>query len=346
MAKTIQEAFVEFNKTIKLDIDDNRSLAEKRDMLIGELNAHLKKLNDEEGIKLTFVPKNQGSYAMGTGVEPLPGEDYDIDVMLLFDIDKNDYEAKNIKKIVFNALDKQPRKTKIRKPCVRVQYHQNGEVKFHVDFAVYAKDLSGTYLSKKPKYETDNEEWQDAQPEELKSKIDNFDDDGEVQAQFRRVIRYLKRWKDLRFVSTSNGRPTGIAITAIALKGFQNSVVKEYDWISNKYRYTVNDLDATINLVKYFIGQFDWWNNISVNLPVLPHNDLFEKMSETQKKELKEKLEILKDDLISAQNETDPHKASNKLRQNRVFGEDFPEIPKDDSGQTRSKAIITPPDQA
>lgn len=346
MAKTIQEAFNEFNTKIKLDIEDNRKLAEKRDMLIGELNDHLKKLKEEEGVKLTFVPKNQGSYAMGTGVEPLPGEDYDIDVMILFDLNKDDHEAKDIKKIVFDALDKHPRTTTIKKPCVRVQYHQNGEVKFHVDLAVYAKDESGTFLSKKPEYLTDDEEWEEAEPEQLKTLIDNYNDDGEIRGQFRRVIRYLKRWKDIKFSSSSTGRPTGIAITAIALNGFQTTVVKEYDSISNKYTYIADDLEATIMLVDYFISQFDWWNDIKVDLPVPPYNDLFEKMTDKQKKTLKDKLELLKEDLIAAQNETDPHKASKKLRQNRVFGEDFPEIPKNDSAQTRSKAIITPPDQA
>lgn len=347
MAKTLQEAFVEFNNTIKLDIENNRPLAEKRDLLIRELNNHLKKIKDEDDIKLTFVPKNQGSYAMGTGVYPLPRNDYDIDIMLLFDIDHKEHDAKFIKKIVFDALDKYPRDTDILKPCVRVQYHQNGEDKYHVDLAVYAKNESGTFLSIKPKYKTDDEIWQDSEPEELRKMIENYDPEPKVRAQFRRVIRYMKRWKDIKFNSNSNGKPTGIAITALALDGFQTTVEKEHDYISNKTTYTADDLEATIKFVKYIISQFSWFdNNISVKLPVSPKNDLFEKMTNSQKNTLKEKLEMLRDDLISAQNESDPHKSSKKLRQQKVFGEDFPEIPKEETGQKRSQAIIPSPDQA
>ena len=346
MAKNIQEAFIEFNKTIKLDIEENKSLADKRDMLTKELNAYLKKLKDDKGLSLSFTSKNQGSYAMGTGIEPLLGEDYDIDVMILFDIKANEHKAKDIKKIVFDALDKYPRTTTIKKPCVTIQYHQDGETKFHVDLAVYAKDQNATYLSKKPKYATDDEVWEVADPEALSNIIKNYNDDTEVRGQFRRSIRYLKRWKDLKFNSSSQGKPTGIAITAIALEGFKTTVKKHHDPISNKTNYDIDDLEALINLVKYFINRFDWFNEISVSLPVKPSNDLFKLMSSAQKKELKEKLKLLRDDLISAQNETDPNKASLKLRLNRVLGEDFPEIPKEATGQGRSKAIITPPDQA
>jgi len=343
MIKTVQEAFRKFHRTIKLNIEDNRKLAEKRDMLIDEIHSHLKKLKEETGVKLTLTVKNQGSYAMRTGIEPLEGDDYDIDVMLLFAIDKDEFEAKEIKKIVFDALNRHPRTTTIKKPCVRVQYHQNGEVKFHVDFAVYAKNEDDVFLSKKPNYASEDEIWESSEPEELKKLIDGYHKDPEVRAQFRRVIRYLKRWKDLKFRSNSNGKPTGIALTAIALEGFESEV--EYDSLSNKYK--VDDLQATINLVEYFISLFSWWsNNINVSLPIKPYNDLFEKMSKNQKTKLKEKLELLKEDLITAQNEADPHKASKKLRQQQVFGADFPEIPKDDSGQHRPKAIITPPDQA
>ena len=51
----------------------------------------LKKLRDSNELP-GFTELNQGSYIMYTGVEPLDKE-YDIDVGLRFNVNKNDYES-------------------------------------------------------------------------------------------------------------------------------------------------------------------------------------------------------------------------------------------------------------
>jgi hypothetical protein len=81
-------------------------------------------------------------------------------------------------------------------------------------------------------------------------------------------------------------------------------------------------LRATTNLVSSIINQFGWSGGISVNLPVQPYNNLFEKMTHNQSRKFKEKLVALRGALTFAANESDVYKACQKLQ--KVFGDDFP----------------------
>jgi len=341
MAKTIQQAFRDFHSDIKLYIEDNQALIDKRDMFIGELKDYFAKLKADGGPNITFKHKNQGSYALGTGVKPIEGEDYDIDIMLLFDIEEGDYTAKEAKKWVYDALNKTTARTvEILKPCVRVQYHKAGEIAFHVDLAVYAAK-NGIFLSKKPKYKTDDEVWEASEPERLKELIKGKFTDKEERHQFRRTIAYMKRWKDLKFKGTKNGRPTGIAITALAYEGFIPVVNR--DLLTDTYK--PNDLKALRNFVASVIGRFNTFTyEIAIHLPVQPYNDLFSKMTAEQKKNLKTVLESLLGSLDEAIAEVDPNKASKILR--KVFGDDFPEIPVEQTAENKARAFVSSPDQA
>lgn len=141
MGKVIQEQFIKFHDAIRLDVNDNKDVIKKRDMLIEEIRTAIKKMCEEKGIKLIrFTPFNQGSYAMGTGNKPIYDEDdYDIDCGLLFEIDKDDYTPVEVKKWVFDALNIQFRKVEWKKACIRVQYVEEGLPKFHVDFGMLCR---------------------------------------------------------------------------------------------------------------------------------------------------------------------------------------------------------------
>ena len=75
-----------------------------------------------------------------------------------------------------------------------------------------------------------------------------------------------------------------------------------------------------------------------MSLPVAPKNDIFEKMTNKQMDDFKDKLTTLKKSLIEAHKEVDPVEACIILR--KVFGDDFPVPKKDDTGQKREKAMI------
>ena len=341
MSKVVQSQFFKFHDAIKLESVDNKKVIEKRDMLIEEIRAYLKKKSEEEKKALVkFDVFNQGSYAMGTGIKPAYDEDdYDIDVALLFNVDKDNYTSIEVKQWVYNALNsKQFRTVEWKKPCIRVQYLEDGFPKFHIDFAVYSDAGSNkdnkTYLAKgKPTISSDQKIWEVAEPKKLKDLINGKYTDTNEETQFIRTIRYYKRWKDLKFDSV-NGKPTGIALTALAYNGFK-PCVKEYF----SGRENIDDHQALVNFTKYILTQFNWSNVIEVKLPVPPYNNLFEKMTDEQCKTFKEKLEKLKEVLEDAYKETDPHEACKKLR--KEFGDDFPVPSKEETAQSRSKSVVS-----
>ena len=337
MKTTLQSEFNKYHDAIKLiNTDDNKPLREKRDMLVKELRAYFDKKAAKEGTsKITFAVENQGSYSMGTGIKPQADGDYDIDIMILFNFTKDDYTPVEVKKWVYEALNTEFRTVEYKKPCVRVQYHKAGEEHFHVDMALYANGDTKTYLSVgKPNSATSDKKWEVSNPKLLKEKVNSRFTDSDESQQMKRIIRYLKRWKDLKFKNTENGKPTGIAITALALNFFK----PEIDKIGFNSSVAPNDLTALKNLVGSIVDQFGWFgDSISVELPVEPYNDLFEKMTENQRKVFKERLESFKTALQDAKNEPDPHEASKMLR--KQLGDDFPEVKKDTSGQKRSLAF-------
>jgi hypothetical protein len=327
MHKDIQKQFIKFHDTIRTGFDDNAKLREKRDLLIEELKAYFKKKSENENTPLIiFHYFNQGSYGMGIGIKPMPEEDYDIDVALVFHFDKEYISPIEIKEMVKDALSKGNRTVEIKKPCVRVQYHKDGKESFHVDFAIYSdkeyNDDEKFYLARGTEKDKSTQYWEESDPEELKRQFgDLFKDDD--HKQFIRVIRSLKRWKDNKF-STGTGRPIGISITACAMNWF--SPVLEYVDKKNVY----NDCAAIKNLVNSMINNFtyvlnkkgEWVERLIVRLTVLPQNDLFEKMPDGKMADFKKRLVTLRDNLDEAMKKEDLREACLILEDE--FGEDFP----------------------
>ena len=211
-----------------------------------------------------------------------------------------------------------------KRPCVRVQYHRAGEELYHVDLAVYSGKVynwdNQTYLAKGfPGSGVENRFWEVAEPQKLVEIFQQkFQNQGD-RDQFRRVIRYLKRWKDVTFRAEGNGRPTGIAMTACAMNWFQ--VGTTYNLRTQRREY--DDLTALKNLVGSILNQFNFGSQISVYLPVPPHNDLFEKMTNKQMQNFKIKVAGLYSiHLRNAEDAPTAFLACSALR--RAFGDDFP----------------------
>lgn len=341
MSEYLQSEFFKYHNNIKLhDKEDNTDLRDKREMLTEELRKYLKIKAEVEGnAKITFSIENQGSYSMGTGIKPIEDGDYDIDVMVLFNISKDDYKDKpvEVKKWVFEALDRPNRTVEYKEPCVRVQYTSDGKNLYHVDMALYANENenSNTYLSRgKPTSPEAKKKWEISDPKLLKQKINSRFDDLDDRQQMKRIIRYLKRWKDLKFKDTKDGRPTGIALTALAYNLFEPQINRIDFNSSTKPR----DLIALRKLVQRITNEFSWFTDrISVKLPVEPYNDLFTQMSDLQQKKFKEKLNQLKSVLEIAESDPDPHQQSIILI--KELGDDFPKVSKEKSAQKRAIAF-------
>ncbi|MDX2250124.1 MAG: AAA family ATPase [Bacteroidia bacterium] len=325
-----QTDFNKFHEKIRLTFDESSSLREKRDLLVEEIRKDIKAKFDSLLIKTpTFEVFNQGSYYIGTGIRPLPNEDYDIDIGLQFHFKRDDHKPVEVKQWIYDALSKNPnRKVEFKTPCIRVQYTKKGDDLFHVDIVAYCEETGilgdkNLYIAKgKPGSSTENKKWEISQPHELKERLDKRYS-GEDAQQFKRVIRYLKRWKDFHFSSSGYARPTGIAITACAYNKFRPAA--EYD--SKTGRYTLyNDVQALRDIVKYIIAEFGLFTErISIKLPVEPGNDLFEKMGNQQHKDLKTKLEKLRNNLDEAMRlERNGDVAGARKLMVKEFGSDFP----------------------
>lgn len=326
MAK-LQEQFIEFHDIIKLD-DENRSLREKRDIILTKLRANM------PGEARPFKEFNQGSYAMGTGIQPVDG-DYDIDVGLRFDMSTDDADPVAAKKWVYDALHNHTQRVVMKSPCITVIYSLGREPSFHVDLAVYAANNSDEQLYLARGRLGSKEElrgWERSSPLFLCELIQNHFSDTEERQQFKRVIRYLKRWKDLHFSAKGNEKPTGIALTIAAWK------YMSFHHDGFFFRGEPDDLAALIHLVDEMLRSFRG-NRLELKIPIAPKgfsqnldynflniipsgDDLLAQMTKRQMENFKTKLKELLEDLREARDEEDIEHACEILRV--PFGFDFP----------------------
>lgn len=346
----IQTQMMQFHEAIKLKrFEENAILLEKRQIILDRLDAGLKKLFANKNLRPpSYEWFGQGSYAMGTGVKPLEGN-YDIDVGICFKIAKADYpDPVKVKEWVLEALENLTSWVEIRRPCVTVFYQRNGEPIYHVDLAIYSDSECNPdgkmYLAKgKQNSSSEYRIWQEADPQGLMDLIKNHFQDNEDEKQFRRIIRYLKRWKDLKFSSDGNAAPIGIGITVAAYHWF--ILKRSIDPFNSQRKY--DDLDALRYFVQAMISRFqpkyadgNWYERLEVKLPVAPYCDLFEKMTDSQMTTFKEKLVALLASIHKAQEKADPIEAC-KLLHDEQFGEDFPVPDRPSTGQKRPPAIVS-----
>jgi hypothetical protein len=278
------DQFLNFEREIRLDVDGNEHLRKKRKALLDRLAGQTPH---------PFAYFNQGSYAHGTAIWPLDGDDVDIDVGLVFDIDVDDYDPVEVKRWVLDAVDGHTtRGQEIRRHCVTIHYAEwEAMPPCHVDLAVYGRGYRNSTKLAVGKERTPRHErrWLDSSPREL---IDVLRDryQGPDRDQLRRVVRYLKRWRDIHFDRSGTGAPPGIGLTVAA-----------YHW----FEATPNDdLAATAGLVRSMTENFSLGfvgaSRLTAALPVAPRNDVFKKMRDGQMEAFKAKLTTLSDRLEKA----------------------------------------------
>jgi hypothetical protein len=333
MAK-VQKQFEQFHEAIKLRrYRENATLAEKRERVLRTLSDGIVRLR-KEGVSVpTYRHFNQGSYDLGVGVKPLDG-DYDIDVGVAFDLARQDHGPVDVKSWVFDAVQDHTDNVRIRQSCVTVFYHAEGEPVYHVDLAVYAdaeKNGGQLFLARGTAGSAEeNRGWTSSDPEGLTDLV-NSKFSGDDRKQLRRVIRYLKRWKDLKFPKDGNAAPRGIAITIAAYHWFLPRCL----WADGVQQR--DDLDALRSLVAAMIASFS--PRLAVQCPASPFDDLCARMSDAQMQSFKTRLEELLDVLRDAIEDTDPHTACKALASE--FGNDFPIPDPEDSGKRQRRAITS-----
>lgn len=341
---SLQKYFKDFNDAIRLDFDVNSELAEKRDILLNKLK--------NSGKLPSFKKLDQGSYAMHTGVESIDKE-YDIDVALRFNVNKDDYEPMELKNIIYDILKNHTEYgAEIKNPCVTVTYKKEGEAAYHVDLVAYTyedKDDTNSqlYLARGKDSKPEDICWEKSDPKGLVDLINKkFDEDKEDREQYRRVIRYIKRWKNLNFKNKGNEEPPSIAITLIAEEFFE--VSKKYDYLEEQYKY--DDLNAVLNFAKKIQSLFVYEKKqdsgrvlyrIKYCLPSKLNfeNDveLFRKMTDIQMTDFKDKIDKLVKDLNKVEEEADEVEQCKLLKE--IFGDDFKVPDKEEASKKQMNYI-------
>lgn len=325
---TAQTQFENFHSKILMGYDDNEPLRDRRDTLIQELKDKLS--SDVPNMKFF----HQGSYALHTGINPLNGNP-DIDIGIIFECDPNDEDYQDplkLKKIVRDALNTKNRTVKIKRPCVTVEYLRDGEPIYHIDLALYSceyGDSDGqTFLARGKETSSAEEiEWQISSARELTDVILNKYTDSSHKKQFRRIVRYLKRWKDEKL---GHKNTPSIGLTVAAYELFSAN----FDFVSGK----AQDLLALLSLVNSMLNNWGGDDRLHIYLPVEPATDLFERMSDNQMKDLKTKLEKLSAVLIEARDQPDTHEACKLLK--AQFGDDFPVPDKSETTKSSSSSVV------
>ncbi len=184
------------------------------------------------------------------------------------------------------------------------------------------------YVAKgKKNSSAENKYWEESDPEGLMNVIKNKYSDSGDRKQFRRVIRYMKKWKSHNAYMSGNGVPTGIAITVLAYNLFD--VNKAYDSYGEKYVY--DDFNALKDFVhklkaeftyKYCEEDSEFYYTISQSLPVAPYNNLFSKMTNKEMQIFYEQISIMEEKLIETSKKDKKSEACDVLI--KLLGEDFP----------------------
>ncbi|WP_028764248.1 nucleotidyltransferase domain-containing protein [Shewanella colwelliana] len=329
---SIQAKFIKFHDKIKLSREDSeyKDAREKDDSILKAVKKALK----EEGYPVVdnFL---QGSMSTSTGIKN-PGEDFDIDRAIVIAFNGSPDDPVKVKKIVLKVLeDRGFKNAKIKKPCVTADYTSKN---LHIDIPIY-REQNGDYelaVGKKNSSD-DNREWSASDPKGLRDWINDsslyIGSANKKLEQYKRIVRYLKRWRDNKFSTAVAKKVFSIALTVMSKQQFRSSLddsEKANDLVA--LRDTVNDMLHA----SYFSFQGNEQYRVRVTLPKSPWRDIFDGSSLNTGTQFYNKLTVLKSKLDQVIEETDLVKQCKIL--NEVFGDDF-EVPS--SSSTAKKAAYS-----
>lgn len=307
--------------------EESEDLKEKRDILqkdIEEKFPNEMEKHDVELKKSNIEIFDQGSYKYSTTIRSSV-IDRDVAVMIPLDIEEYS-DPRKIKGYFRDAVNcVAARKVKIKEPCVNVAYYENGKEWMHIDLPLYAKHNGKVYLARGKEFATQYS-WEVADPkglnDDLCSKINNNE-------QLRRVIRYIKKWRNDKYENSTLDHeiPPSIGLTYLACDCFVSSVTSDGEDdlialqqtmtnIKNKFTLTHENGE----LVKAEISRY---------LPVEPYTDVFQKMkdaSDSYGVTFYKRLSTAVQNLTNAVNVESEHDAGNYVK--KVLGDEFKVPPK------------------
>ncbi len=329
---TIQTHFNKFDKNIYLTSQSAgyKKAREKDESILKEIQKAF--FNAGYPVIDTFL---QGSFAVGTAINSLDG-DYDVDRAIVIDADRAPQDPVAPKKIILDVLNKRNFKNpRVKKPCVTADYQS---VNLHIDYTVYKKKSSGFwgdsyYLAiGKVGSSSKHKEWSEADQKGLIDWIGKVEFNSGSTAkrkQMKRLIRYMKRWRDVTFNEEAKKKIFSIGLTVMIREQYSPSAFfSEIDDDLTALKKTVDNILNANYIRSSFFGT-DY--RIFTRLPKKPYRDIFQhKITGGDSADgsdlnigtqLRNKLISLQSDLQKALDESDEIKQCMIL--NKVFGSDF-----------------------
>lgn len=286
----IHDLFTKFNSEISLSSDKRDNLRRGRNALRGKIKTWF---DDHDKQKPSFCW--QGSFAMKTTVNPINGNEYDLDDGVYLsgysDAEQDSWPSPStVHSWIKSAVNGHTKESPVDKDtCVRVVYAAG----YHIDYPAYIMQDDIAYLAHKTKG------WIVSDPKAFKDWfIQKVHDNDE---QLRRVVKYMKAWKEYKEVPLK-----GIEITILAANNFEI-----YEGCDEKsLRDTLSKIIATLD------------KSFTCVKPVAPGEDLFDGFSKTKKNNILTGLTELKNALDKAIEEENPAIASEYMI--GMFGDRFP----------------------
>lgn len=317
--------------------EESEDLKEKRDILQKDIKDKFPdemKKHDIELKKSEIEMFDQGSYKYSTTIRSSV-IDRDVAVMIPLDIKKYP-DPRKIKGYLRDAIGHVAARTvKIKEPCVNVSYYENGVEWMHIDLPLYAKHNGKVYLARGKEFGTQYS-WELADPKGLNDDLCSRINKNE---QLRRVIRYIKKWRNDKYENLilDHEVPPSIGLTYLACGCFVPSTTSEGDDDLVALQQTMSNIKNEF-LLTYEDGELVK-ADISRCLPVEPYTDVFQKMkdaSDSYGVTFYKRLSTAVQNLTNAVNVESEHDAGNYVK--KVLGEEFKVPPKQTSStSTNSK---------
>lgn len=317
----LQNEFTDFYKTIRIDSETD-ALKEKREVLENDIKAKFPGILDKHGISINandIRMIDQGSYKYNTTIKS-DVVDRDVAVMIPLDIFWNN-DPRKLKMYLKNTITIYNRTVEIKEPCTTASYYEDGKEWLHIDLPLYAEYGSNVYLAR-GKENSNNYSWEHADPDGLNDYLcDKLKDNG----QLRRMICYIKKWRNEKYSSSTKDHevPPSIGLTLLACDHFYSQSDNESENDLLALQKTMKSILDAFTITKDGTGQIAS-ASISRDLPVKPYSDVFKKMKDSSSSYMitfYNRLSVAVDNLTNAVNVESEHDAGEYVQ--KVLGEEF-----------------------
>ena len=210
----------------------------------------------------------------------------------------------------------------------------------HIDFIVYKRSGDQHYLAVgKKNSDEHNRKWSAADPLGLIAWINDDsdyekDNAKEALAQCRRLVRYLKRWRDVQFNGAVAAKVYSIGLAVMVKNEF------ELSFSTQGARQDLAALRATVKAILdagYFKEEGAGKYRVRVGLPVEPYRDIFDGSSLDTGTQFYNKLKHMEEELEKAEALSDEREQCEIL--NKLFGDDF-KVPDPPKGSSRARRAV------